>query len=191
MKGKWIVVAALFHFLEAMLLALMIVNAKVELPVPEIIRELFLSDVMTLILCIFVIFVVLFVIGIVLIGAEVKTPSSRDMALELMETQCKMRFIQIPLYVLLFLIAVFFLIISFFMAGITFAITIINIFAIALTGLYSIPVYVSLNKNGLISKGEATLYGILSFFFCVDVIVNVICCEKAKGRLAVDDIFSE
>ncbi|MBR4832362.1 MAG: hypothetical protein IKZ97_07035, partial [Butyrivibrio sp.] len=138
MKGKWIVVAALFHFLEAMLLALMIVNAKVELPVPEIIRELFLSDVMTLILCIFVIFVVLFVIGIVLIGAEVKTPSSRDMALELMETQCKMRFIQIPLYVLLFLIAVFFLIISFFMAGITFAITIINIFAIALTGLYSI-----------------------------------------------------
>ena len=183
MKKKWIVIAALFHFLEAILFAMMMINTQVELPVPEFFRDLFMDDILTSVTNISVIFGVLAIIGIVLIFRASKKPGTPEEAYELIKTQRTMRFVQLPLYVLLFLVAVFFLIISFFMAGVTLAIALFDILAIILTGLYSIPVYVSLRKNGLISESDAVLYGIFSFIFCIDVVVAVLCCNKVKKRL--------
>ena len=183
MKKKWIVIAALFHFLEAILFAMMMINTQIELPVPEFFREWFFDDIFTSISHISIIFGILFVIGIILIIAASNNPGTPEEAYELIKVQRTMRFVQLPLYVLLFLVAVFFLIISFFMAGVTSAIAILDILAIILTGLYSIPVYISLKKNGLITSVQAGAYGVCSFIFCLDVIATVICCSKVKNKI--------
>lgn len=69
-----------------------------------------------------------------------------------------------------------------FTAGFSLFLLILDSASILITGLFSIPVYAVLYKNGQISRGRAIGYSVLSFVFCADVIVSVLCYRQVKDR---------
>lgn len=104
------------------------------------------------------------------------------------KTQMIMRFVQIPFYVTIFLIA-FAAVFGVLTIPITIAIAIIDLISIILTGICSIAVYSEMRKKGFISQGEQTLYTICGFIYCVDVPAALIAFIRAfiyKRRSGLD-----
>lgn len=75
---------------------------------------------------------------------------------------------------LLFLLAIF-------TFGFSLFFLLLDSLSILITGLFSVPVYVSLYKNGLIGKKQVLCCGLLSFVFCADVVVSVLCYRQVSG----------
>jgi ABC-type polysaccharide transport system permease subunit len=134
---------------------------------------------------------ILLVIGIVSAVFFVRRPavSARE-GVSLLKTQMIMRLIQIPGYVICFALAVLFLM-TIFTVGFSLFLLILDSASILITGLFSIPVYAALYKNGQISKRRAIGYSVLSFVFCADVVVSIFCYRQVKDLKNDTTTFSQ
>ena len=90
-----------------------------------------------------------------------------------------MRIIQIPCYVAVFIVATVCLL-TIFTIGFTAVLAVVDCVSITITGIASIPVYVILHRSGWISQRQKVLYSILSFVFCADLVVSIICYKDAR-----------
>lgn len=122
---------------------------------------------------------IMFIITIIftIISVDKNYNTNINNAISLAKIQMIIRLIQIPAYVIIFLMGIA-CIITIFTIGISIALVILDFISIVTTGISSIAVYTILYKCNLISNKEKNIYSILSFVYCLDVIVSVISYRK-------------
>lgn len=100
-----------------------------------------------------------------------KNWSVRELAL----TNMLVKLIQIPAYLFWFGMGV----LLFLFMGPVLAF-VIDVMAIILTGLVGLAAVLRCRKEGFLTGGQAVLYGITQFLFCVDVVSAIILYVKTK-----------
>jgi len=181
MKKRWIVIAGLYLYLEFTLTMFPVLLMMAGIKLPPAMDQWAESNWLGTAVWLFIIStLILLVIGIVSAVFFVRRPavSARE-GVSLLKTQMIMRLIQIPGYVICFALAVLFLM-TIFTVGFSLFLLILDSASILITGLFSIPVYAALYKNGQISKRRAIGYSVLSFVFCADVVVSVFCYRQVN-----------
>lgn len=103
---------------------------------------------------------------------------------EVVRISMLIKLIQIPAYVLIFLIGSVCLF-TIFTFAISFVLMLLDCMAILLSGLIGISAVKRSHTEGVLSTKELFIHGILQFIFCADVVSSVIVFRKtklAKGR---------
>ena len=181
MKKHWIIIAGLYLYLEFIITMAPVLMMMAGVSLPPAMDQWFTTNWLGTAVWLFIIStLILLVIGIVSAAFFVRrTTVSAAESVSLLRIQTIMRIIQIPGYLICFALAVLFLM-TIFTVGFSLFLLILDSASILITGLFSIPVYAALYKNGLISRGRAIGCSALSFVFCADVIVSVFCYKKVK-----------
>ena len=183
MKKFWIVIAGLYLYPEFLVVMLPMLLSWTDIVLPSAMDEWLTANYLfTAILLFIVPTLILFGAGFLsVISSLNRSPMSIPESVALMKTQLIMRLVQIPGYILILIVSILFLI-SIFTAGFSVFFLIMDTASIMITGLFSIPVYVSLYRNGLIGQKQMICYMILSFFFCADVVVSILCYRQISER---------
>ncbi len=188
MKKCWVVIAGLYLYPEFLAAMLPMLLSWTGAALPSAIDEWMTSDYL-LAAVLFFIVPTLLLLGaglIIAVSSLKRPPMSASESAALMKTQMIMRLVQIPGYVLILVVSILFLLFL-FTAGFSAYFLILDTASILITGLFSLPVYSSLYRNGLIGRKQAVCYGILSFIFCADVVVSVLCWRQIQAILASAD----
>ena len=101
-------------------------------------------------------------------------------ALSLAKTMMIIKLIQIPAYVLIFVLGVF-LAITIFTVPFSIGLVLFDCFSLCLTGALVIAAAINSMKQGLFKLKEIVWIIILQFFFCADVIATIIFYVKLKN----------
>ncbi|MBO4456549.1 MAG: hypothetical protein J5802_02385 [Butyrivibrio sp.] len=104
-------------------------------------------------------------------------------AVSLAKLQMILRLVQIPAYIVIFLLGVI-LVFTFFGLVMAMILAVIDGISIALTGTASIAVYAHLLKNNLITKKQFIGYSILSYIYVLDVIASILCYTNVKRKIS-------
>ncbi len=180
---KWpIIVSGLYIYLELLIVTSTVWLSKITTLLPQAFDD-FLEEYSLEILGFLLIgpIVLLLITAIFYVVRGIKgsnTMTTSD-AVSLMKTMLIMRLIQIPGYIVLFFLATIFLM-TIFTIGFSIILIILDVISIVITGMISVPVYMTLRKNGLITKLRSTLSSILSFMFVLDVFTAISCYRKVK-----------
>lgn len=111
---------------------------------------------------------------------DVRTAARNNMIIKL---------VQIPAYILLFLVGVVFAMFV-FTIFITFSIILIDVMAISLSGINGVFVVCKCGKTGLLKVDGAVLFSLSQFVFCVDVVCAVLLYLKVKRAIVHnEDLF--
>ncbi|MGX8687870.1 MAG: hypothetical protein ACSW8K_08750 [bacterium] len=182
MKKTGIIFAGLYMYLAFVVTMLPVLMMMAGVSLPPAFDQWLDSNYPGAAVCVFItVTLAFFIAGAV--SAVLSPRRSRISAAEsiaLMKTQMVMRFVQIPGYALTFALGVLFLL-TVFTAGFSLFFLILDLASIIITGLFSIPVYSALYRNGLITLKKAAGYSLLSFVFCADVIVSVLCYRQVNA----------
>lgn len=100
---------------------------------------------------------------------------------ELNKTNMMVKLIQIPAYLFIFTVGLLCSVII-FTIGISFALMILDMFSIGMTGLFASTAFYTLKKEQKISGKMQALYSLASFLFCVDIIIAIL-----GYRISVND----
>lgn len=179
MKKYWVVIAGLYLYPEFLVVMLPMLLSWTGVALPPAIDAWMTADyLLTAILLFIVPTLILLGAGLVVTALSLKRPPiSVSESIALMRTQMIMRLVQIPGYILIFAVSILFLMFI-FTFGFSIFFLIMDTASIMITGLFSLPVYSSLYRNGLIGRKQAICYSILSFIFCADVVVSVMCYKQ-------------
>lgn len=104
---------------------------------------------------------------------DVRTAARNNMIIKL---------VQIPAYILLFLVGVVFAMFV-FTIFITFSIILIDVMAISLSGINGVFVACKCGKTGLLKVDGAVLFSLSQFVFCMDVVCAVTLYLKVKRAI--------
>jgi hypothetical protein len=181
MKKRWIIIGGLYLYLEFMATILPVLMMMAGVSLPPVMDQWISTNWLGTSIGLFIVpTLMLLVIGAVFAAVSVKRSSvSARESVSLLKTQMIVRLIQIPGYVICFALALLFLM-TIFTAGFSLFLLLLGSASILITGLFSIPVYTALYKNGQISRGRAIVYSALAFVFCADVVVSVFCYRQVK-----------
>ena len=127
-----------------------------------------------------VICVIIFIVFLIL-SFRNNNNMTPEYSLRLMKTQLIMRLVQIPGYIMIFVASVAFLL-TIFTAAFTVVFILVDIISITITGLLSVSVYYCLYRKGLLNSGCLVLFSVLSFIYCLDVIVSIVGYVIAKNN---------
>ena len=187
MKKRWIIIAGLYLYPEFLVVMLPMLLSWTGAALPYAVDEWLTANYLLTALLLFLVpTLILLVSGFLIAASSLKnSPMSRSESVALMKTQMIMRFVQIPGYILILVISLLFLLFV-FTIGFSIYFLILDTASIMITGLLSIPVYSSLHRNGLIGQKQAVCYSILSFVFCADVVVSIICYRQVKAERIID-----
>ena len=92
--------------------------------------------------------------------------------------------VQIPAYILHFIMGLIGMALSVWGIGIILWALLIDFLTILLTGISSIGCSIRMRKEGLLSSTAATLMGIGSFIYCADVVIAIVYMVKARKKQA-------
>ena len=90
--------------------------------------------------------------------------------------------VQIPAYIMHFILGFIGLAMSVWGIGIVFWALLIDLLTILLTGISSIGCTIRMRKEGILSTAAAILMGIGCFIYCVDVVVAIVYVVKTRKR---------
>lgn len=183
MKKVRIIIAGLYLYFEFLVVMLPMLLSWTGVDLPSNVDNWMSSSYLyTAVLLFCIPTLILLVSGVLCaISSLKKPPVPPSESIALMKTQMVMRLMQIPGYVVVFAIAcIFFMFI--FTFGFSIFFIIMDSASIMITGLFSIPVYVSLYKNGLIERKQMFCYCLLSFVFCADLGVSIACYNHVKAQ---------
>lgn len=112
--------------------------------------------------------------------------------LELLEVNMLIKCIQIPAYIVIFLLGLAFLL-TIFTFAFSFFLVILDCFGVFLSGMVASMAIKRSVSEGVISKGIAFLCKIGSFIFCFDVIIAIILyiTEKENAKKITSKTLSE
>ena len=135
---------------------------------------------------------VMFIVTVIFMVIGLTSTNDRPLikVYRLARTQMIMRIVQVPFYVAIFIIG-FLCLLTVFTFAVTFVLAIIDAICIVTTGMCSVAVYREMRKCGLITPKEQTVYSILGFIYCADVVVAIIAfvsARKAKRQLKTPGI---
>lgn len=114
--------------------------------------------------------IVMYIVNILFI---IKASRGRWDVRELTRTNMLVKFIQVPAYIIIFIIGLL-CCLMIFTIGISLALLLLDLFSIGLTGLFACAAFYRLRKEQLISTNMQALYSLASFLFCADVVIAVI-----------------
>lgn len=114
--------------------------------------------------------IVMYIVNIFVI---IKASRGRWSVRELARTNMLIKIIQIPAYVVIFIIGLL-CCLMIFTIGISLALLLLDLFSIGLTGLFACAAFYRLRKEQLISSNMQMLCSLASFLFCADVVIAVI-----------------
>ena len=83
------------------------------------------------------------------------------------------KLIQIPAYLFLFAVGLL-CCVMIFTIGISFALLLLDIFSIGMTGLFASAAFHALRKEQKISGKMQVFYSLASFLFCVDIVIAIL-----------------
>lgn len=183
MKKYWIVIAGLYLYPEFLVVMLPMLLSWTGVALPPAVDEWLTANYLfTAVLLFLVPTLLLLGAGLLIAVFSLKrAPASASESIALMRTQMIMRLVQIPGYILILVVSLLFLL-SLFTAGFSAYFLIMDTASVMITGLFSLPVYLSLYRNGLIGQKQAVCYSILSFLFCADVAASILCCRQIRNR---------
>lgn len=92
--------------------------------------------------------------------------------------------VQIPAYILHFIMGLIGLALSVWGIGIILWALLIDLLTILLTGISSIGCSIRMRKEGLLSTAAAILMGIGSFIYCADLVIAIVYVVKARKKQA-------
>ncbi|MCI9526552.1 MAG: hypothetical protein HFH37_06505 [Lachnospiraceae bacterium] len=92
---------------------------------------------------------------------------------ELAKTNMMVKLIQIPAYLFLFAVGLL-CCVMIFTIGISFALLLLDIFSIGMTGLFASAAFHALRKEQKISGKMQVFYSLASFLFCVDIVIAIL-----------------
>lgn len=98
----------------------------------------------------------------------------------LARTHLTVKLIQIPAYCFNFILGVF-AALMILTIGITIAMFLFDIAYIVITGLFAIATFHNMKREGIISRKTQFLYSVLSFVFCVDLIIAILGYRNSKA----------
>lgn len=126
-------------------------------------------------------FILLFGIGMYIVNIFVIIKASRGQwnVQELARTNMLVKIIQIPAYAIIFVMGLL-CCVMIFTIGISFALMVLDMFSIGLTGMFACAAFYRLRKEQLITPKMQALYSLASFLFCADVIIAVIGYRKSS-----------
>ena len=90
--------------------------------------------------------------------------------------------VQIPAYILHFIMGLIGLALSVWGIGIILWALLIDLLTILLTGISSIGCSIRMRKEGLLSTAAAILMGIGCFIYCADLVIAIVYVVKARKR---------
>ena len=93
--------------------------------------------------------------------------------------------IQIPAYIMHFILGFIGLAMSVWGIGIVLWALLIDLLTILLTGISSIGCSIRMRKEGILSTAAAILMGIGCFIYCVDVVIAIVYVVKARKKKSV------
>ncbi len=183
MRKCWVVIAGLYLYPEFLIVMLPMLLSWTGVVLPAAMDEWLTANYLLAAIFLFVVpTLILLGAGLLISALSLKRPQiSASESIALMRTQMIMRLVQIPGYIMVFAVSLLFLMFI-FTAGFSVYFLIMDTASIMITGLFSIPVYTSLYRNGLIGQKRAICCMILSFFFCADVIASIMCYRQIQGR---------
>ena len=126
-------------------------------------------------------FVLLWIIALVFaITLSIISRKRKWDAQRLTRINMTIKLIQIPAYIVIFLLGLIFLI-TIFTMGFSLVFMLFDCMSILLTGIVGASAAGRCRAEGVLSTGGAVLNGILQFFFCVDIISAIIIFSMAKS----------
>lgn len=187
MKKRWIIIAGAYLYPEFLVVMLPMLLSWTGVALPPAVDEWLDSGyLLSAILLFLVPTLILLALGFRNAALSLKRPPMPvSESVALMRTQMTMRLVQIPGYILILVVSILFLLFI-FTVGFSIYFLILDTASIMITGLFSIPVYSSLYRNGLIGQKQAVCYSVLSFIFCADVVVSIICYRQVKTERIMD-----
>ncbi len=154
---------------------LLFVFAMIDLPDELMI----LSDLWPILVLIYHIYVIVFVVYNVVSNVRKETN-----AYELAKTNLLIKGLQIPAYIINFLLGMSgmaFLVVG--GIGLIMMMIIVDLISIGLTGIHSIACSIRMRKEGMLSNAAFVFMGIGCFVYCIDVIIAIVYFVRTKkGR---------
>lgn len=92
---------------------------------------------------------------------------------ELCKTNMIVKLLQVPAYLFIFIVGLV-CTVMIFTIGISFALVLLDIFSIGMTGLFACTAFHALKKEQKISGKMQLLYSLASFLFCADIVIALI-----------------
>lgn len=187
MKKRWIIIAGVYLYPEFLVVMLPMLLSWTGVALPPAVDKWMDSDyLLSAILLFLVPTLILLVSGFLAAVSSLKQPPMPLLeSVALMRTQMIIRLAQIPGYILILVASILFLLFV-FTFGFSIFFLMLDTASIMITGLFSISVYSSLYKNGLIERKQAICYSLLSFVFCADVVVSIMCYRQMKTERIMD-----
>ena len=144
-----------------------------------VMERIFDSNIFVLIAVFLIYFVTSFVLAIICyIIAFVKSPEP----LALAKTATIIKLIQIPAYIVNFVLSILF-IITIFTIGFAVVLLAVNCVCLFISGALNILAMFIAVRKGVLKTGECILYAVFQFVFCLDIVSSVLLCRKLNKRV--------
>lgn len=92
---------------------------------------------------------------------------------ELTKSNMMVKLVQIPAYLFIFIVGLL-CSVMIFTIGVSFALFILDMLSIGMTGLFASASFYALRKEQKISGKMQALYSLASFLFCVDIVIAIL-----------------
>lgn len=159
----------LFAYLIALLPVLLFTYGKSSVTT-FLWEHLFLGNIFVPLGFVLLFAIVMYIVNILFI---IKASRGHWNARELARTNMLVKIIQIPAYVIIFIMGLL-CCLMIFTIGISLALLLLDMFSIGMTGLFACTAFYRLRKEQLISPSAQALYSLGSFLFCADVVIAII-----------------
>lgn len=141
-----------------------------------VMEKIFDSNIFVLIAVFLIYFATSFVLAIICyIIAFVKSPEPSGLA----KTAMIIKLIQIPAYIVNFVLSVLF-ILTVFTIGFAVVLIAVNCFCLLISGVLNIIAMFIAVRKGVLKTGECILYAVFQFVFCLDIVSSVLLLHKLK-----------
>jgi hypothetical protein len=144
-----------------------------------ILERIFGGNVFALITVFLIYFAVSLILAIICyIISLVKNPEP----LALAKTATIIKLIQIPAYIVNFVLSILF-IITIFTIGFAVVLLAVNCVCLFISGVLNILAMFIAVRKGVLKTGECILYAVFQFVFCLDIVSSVLLCRKLNKRV--------
>lgn len=167
---------ALFPYLIVIILLMIFLT-------PSIIESVFQGNIFILLAILLIIFLVALAFSLV---TFISSLFDKKKAVDLTRVNMVIKLIQIPAYLILFIIGMLSMI-TIFTMGIGLFLIVLNVLSITLTGLIGLGGVVKMFREKRLQITEAVIYAILQFVFCADVICSIVMYIKAKKEIFIEN----
>ena len=177
-KKTWLLLpTALFPYVILFVLATVFYSSRISM-FEYIMETVFNSNALNLLLVLLIYCLIATILSIACFGICIHKNTD---ALALAKTAMIIKIIQIPAYILIFILGILFLI-TLFTIPFTIALFIFDGFTLVLTSLITISSIINAVKQGVFQTKEVILIAILQYIFCADVISSIAYYFMLKKR---------